>query len=294
MTYLVPYDGSDLADAALATARDHARADGRDLVAVVVIPRSNVRYAREKGWLDEGQSFDREAIEDGLESRARSIAPEVGFKVADVDRFGHRARIANAVGRVAARVDVHTVYLGSEKAGGSVVPSNSVGGDIANDPDVDIHVVRSAEELGRRVDSEMGFGFEAMDEGPSGLSDAATPGESEDTASEGSGEDDTGVSGDDAIEIPDPPSSGLADDATPGESDDAVADESVDAAGSGDDDSEETADDAIENSDAPLSGLVDDVAPGESDDAAAARSGEGDAGEADDDSIEIPDPPSSG
>lgn len=215
MTYLVPYDGSDLADAALATARDHARADGRDLVAVVVIPRSNVRYAREKGWLDEDQPFDREAIEDGLESRARSIAPEVGFKVADVDRFGHRARIANAVGRVAARVDVHTVYLGSKQAGGSVVPSNSVGGAIANDPDVDIHVVRSAEELGRRVDSEMGFGFEAMDEDPSGLGDDATLGESDEGAADGSdddtggtGGDDTTETGDDSIDIPDPPSSG--------------------------------------------------------------------------------------
>ena len=54
MTFVVPFDGSKLAKAALVRAVEYSTALEEDVTAVTVIPERK-RYAREKGWIEENE-----------------------------------------------------------------------------------------------------------------------------------------------------------------------------------------------------------------------------------------------
>jgi len=55
MTFVVPFDGSNLAEAALVGAVEYGTALQEDIAAVTVVPERK-GYARQKGWIEEGRS----------------------------------------------------------------------------------------------------------------------------------------------------------------------------------------------------------------------------------------------
>lgn len=57
MTFFVPFDGSELANAAVTKARRFSQALDEDLIIVCVIP-NNRRYAQSKGWIEPSDAFD--------------------------------------------------------------------------------------------------------------------------------------------------------------------------------------------------------------------------------------------
>ena len=141
MTFLVPYDGSDLALAALVRADEYAEAVDEDVTVVTVVPESE-RYAREKGWVDAGEEFAvREVIADRHREALRH-SPEASFRSERVDGSATAGTVANTIRRVARDVDASVVFLGSEDAGRIVVPVTSVGGSVAADASYDVHIVR--------------------------------------------------------------------------------------------------------------------------------------------------------
>lgn len=141
MTFVVPFDGSELSRAALVRAMEYGHALDESVVAISVIPDSQ-RYAREKDWIGDDEPFDAAAIADTLRRAVRGLAPDATFQAARVDASAGSGTIARRIRQEAAEMDAAVVFLGSENAGGIVIPVSSVGGTVASDARYDVYIVR--------------------------------------------------------------------------------------------------------------------------------------------------------
>lgn len=156
MTFLVPFDGSPLARAALARARLYAMAleaappDLRrealregplDVIAVAVVPDSE-RYAREKGWLGPDEAFSVRGVVEDLHEQVTAVDPGASFQFDRVDAAATAGTISHRLRRRAEAAEVSVVFVGSRNAGRIITPLTSVGGGVAADEDFDVHIVR--------------------------------------------------------------------------------------------------------------------------------------------------------
>lgn len=148
MTHLVPFDGSELASAALEKASAYGELTDDDVVAVTVIPDDD-EYARERGWIGAGEPFDVDAIAAGMGERVADIAPGATFRTEIVDSDEPTAtattNVVRTIRRVANDVDASVVFVGTENAGSVTTPLSSVGGPLAKDQHYDVYVVRHAD-----------------------------------------------------------------------------------------------------------------------------------------------------
>jgi len=143
MTFLVPFDGSPLAEAALVRAAEFAGVFDEDVVAVSVVPEGNADYARERNWLDSGEPFDLQSVVATLHTQVTDLCPSVDFRHLTVGTHASPGTIATRVRRRAEREDVSMVFVGSDNAGHLVTEMSSVGGTIAADDAYDVVIVRS-------------------------------------------------------------------------------------------------------------------------------------------------------
>ncbi|MFD1562645.1 universal stress protein [Haloarchaeobius amylolyticus] len=141
MTFLVSYDESYLADAALTRATEYADALDEDVVAVAVIPEDDERYAREKNWLEKDEEFDVQTIASFIHEQVVNIAPEASFRY-ERSPTSASSGIATELQRVADDERPSVVFLGSDNAGQIVTPVTSVAGNVAEDATYDVHIVR--------------------------------------------------------------------------------------------------------------------------------------------------------
>ncbi|GGN93283.1 MULTISPECIES: universal stress protein [Haloarcula] len=147
MVLLVPFDGSELSQAALERATEFSEYTGEDVLALVVIP-DEPDYALERNWLNPNDPFDPDDIADTLRERVAEIAPEAEFRAEVPEDVSSMASITTDVVRtirsVAHDVDASIVFVGSENAGRVSTPVSSVGAPVSEDPRYDIHIVRHA------------------------------------------------------------------------------------------------------------------------------------------------------
>ena len=145
MTLLVPFDGSVLSTNALERANELGDLRDDEVVVLTVIP-DDEDFARDRGWINEGEPFHVEAIQEGLESRAAEVAPEATFRSEIVDSDEPTAtattNVVRAIRRVAAEIEASVVFVGSENAGSVIRPDTSVGGSVASDQGYDVYVIR--------------------------------------------------------------------------------------------------------------------------------------------------------
>ena len=145
MTLLVPFDGSDLAADALEKAATFGELLDEEVVALTVIP-DDADYARDRGWITEGEPFDIEAIEAGMQVRAKEVAPEVTFRTERVSSDEPTAtptkNVVREIRRVAGEIEASIVFIGSRNAGSVIAPQSSVGSPVASDQRYDVYVVR--------------------------------------------------------------------------------------------------------------------------------------------------------
>ncbi|MFC7142253.1 universal stress protein [Halosimplex aquaticum] len=150
MTYLVPFDGSALAEAALERATEFAALTDEEVVALVVIPLDERDFAVERGWIDEDERYDPDEIESALEAQVTAIAPNATFRCERPEDVSSVASITTDVVRtirtVAQDVNAEIVFIGSENAGRVSTPVTSVGAPVSEDPRYDVHIVRHAGE----------------------------------------------------------------------------------------------------------------------------------------------------
>ena len=156
MTFLVPFDGSALATAALTKARVYAiaineaprgiraelrRAGAIEVIAMSVVPESE-RYAREKGWIDDGDAFDVRTVVERLHGMVTDVDPGAEFQYERVDGAATAGTISSRLRQRAEAEDVAAVFIGSRNAGRIITPLTSVGGGVTASQAYDVHIVR--------------------------------------------------------------------------------------------------------------------------------------------------------
>ncbi len=145
MTFLVPFDGSDLSTAALRRATEFADYTGEDILALTVVPEE-VEYAVDRGWVAADEPFDPDRVADRLAERVHEIAPAAEFRFETPEDVSSMASVTTDVVRtirqVAHEIGASIVFVGSENAGRVSTPVCSVGAPVSEDPDYDVHIVR--------------------------------------------------------------------------------------------------------------------------------------------------------
>jgi len=142
MSILVPYDGSDIARAALSRGVELADALGRELLTVSVIPDRS-RYASRKGWLAADEDFDPEMVAERLRRQVSAAAPDAAFEVVPIEGEPSGGYIARKIRDYARSQDVVLLVLGSETVGRVVTPLTSVGKGVAAEQTYELYLVRS-------------------------------------------------------------------------------------------------------------------------------------------------------
>jgi nucleotide-binding universal stress UspA family protein len=79
VTFVVPFDGSDLAETALVRAREFSEVLNERVIAVTVVPKGNTEYARDHGWLRHDEPFDMESIVTTLHKQVVDLIPDADF-----------------------------------------------------------------------------------------------------------------------------------------------------------------------------------------------------------------------
>lgn len=159
--FMVPFDGSYLAESALVRATEYADALDEDVLVVSVIPEDE-GYARRKEWLDDEGAFAVREIAGELHRQVTDVTPEVSFRYERVDDAAAET-IAAAIGAVAAEVYPSVVFLGSRNAGQVVTPLTSVAGTVGADAYYDVHIVRHRSPTPiQKIDSRAEFYEEAI------------------------------------------------------------------------------------------------------------------------------------
>ena len=141
MAFVVPFDGSELADAALVRAVEYGTTLEEEVVAVTVVPERK-RYAREKGWIDDDEAFDVDEIIATLRDRVNELAPDATFEYERIREFPPEAQLADHIERLAMNHEPSVVFLGSDNVGRVVTPLTSVGVHVAAERSYDIFIVR--------------------------------------------------------------------------------------------------------------------------------------------------------
>lgn len=145
MTVVVPYDSSERAKAALKRANEFTDRPGT-VIAVVVIPNENERYARERGWIEGGEEFEPRVIVNRLQAEVEAIDPDATFEYVVAGRYAQAGQIASEIRDFAKDRDAQLVVLGSENAGRIVSNVSSVASTVTADSAYDVLIVRQPEE----------------------------------------------------------------------------------------------------------------------------------------------------
>ncbi len=142
MTFLVPFDGSYLAEAALLRAAEYGETLDEDVIALTVIPDDEA-YAIDVGWYEEGEDepFSVPYVAGKLHEGVTDIAPQAAFRYERVDR-GTPTEISMQIRSIAEEVRPSVVFLGTDNVGEIAEPVTSVAGGVAEDPTYDVHIVR--------------------------------------------------------------------------------------------------------------------------------------------------------
>lgn len=140
MTFMVPFDGSSLAQAALVRATEYAEALDESVVAVSIIPDDEV-YLRQQGWTQSEETFDIESVTETLRGEVTELSPEATFRYERTTSSSPHS-IATEIQAAAADIQPTVVFLGSENVGEIVTPVSSVGGEVAANVEYDVYIVR--------------------------------------------------------------------------------------------------------------------------------------------------------
>jgi nucleotide-binding universal stress UspA family protein len=136
MVFLVPFDGSPLAEAALDRAVTYAAAMDTDVVAVSFIP-TGADYAERRQRVDPHEDFAVETAASDLRRKIEEATDDAELRYDDVSAQS-ASEFSKLVRGVARDVDATVVFLGSDDTDNIVVPM----GEAAAGDSYDVHIVR--------------------------------------------------------------------------------------------------------------------------------------------------------
>lgn len=136
MVFLVPFDGSPLADAALDRAVEYAAALDTEVVAVSLVP-TGADYTQRRRRVDPHEDFAAETAASDLRRKIEETTDDAELNYEDVS--AHSANeLSETIRQIARDVDATVVFLGSADTDDVVVPIS----DLADEDAYDVHVVR--------------------------------------------------------------------------------------------------------------------------------------------------------
>ena len=141
MTFLVPFDDSNLARAALVRAGEYAEALDEDVTVVSVIPEEDAAYARMKGWIDDDDEYSVHDVAEDLHQRVTDYQSSAAFRYERAD-MGVSSAVADEIKTVADEILPSVVFLGTDNIGEVAQPVTSVAGGVAENAEYDVHIVR--------------------------------------------------------------------------------------------------------------------------------------------------------
>lgn len=142
VTFVVPFDGSDLAETALVRATEFGRVLDERVLAITIIPEGNQEYSRDHGWLRAEEAYDLDTTIARVHRQVTEACPSADFQHRTVGRHAPPGRIAIEARKAAKSSDASMVFVGSENAGHVVTTRSSVGGSIAADEAYDVGIIR--------------------------------------------------------------------------------------------------------------------------------------------------------
>lgn len=145
MVFVVPFDGSALAAAALSRAGEFQEVFDERVVALSVVPKNDAEFARQRVGLDPEADTDPETVATRLRAMVRRIAPDADFRCEFVGRYAPPGEIANEIRSVARELDADMVFVGSDNAGQLVNSLANVGSSVAADDAYDVVIVKHAD-----------------------------------------------------------------------------------------------------------------------------------------------------
>lgn len=138
MVYMVPFDGSLLAEAALVRATAFGAAMDVRVLAFSVVRSGTAGDA----VAIETDADDVESVVGALHEQVQSLAPMADFEQARVDRYAPTGAIASRIRRTALERGASMVFVGSENAGRIATSLTSVGRGVASADEYDVVIVR--------------------------------------------------------------------------------------------------------------------------------------------------------
>ena len=142
MAIVVPFDGSELSEAALVRATALGEAFGERVLALTIVPDGDAQYAREHDWLGPDDEFDLQTVVGRLHEQVADVAPEADFRHETVGRYASAGTVSSKVREAAKDADASLVAIGSDNAGHMVTSIHSVGTTVASDEAFDVLIVR--------------------------------------------------------------------------------------------------------------------------------------------------------
>ena len=142
MVFLVPFDGSPLADAALDRAVTYADALETDVVAVSLIPTGS-DYAQRRRRVDPTADFAAETASTELRRKIEETTDDAERNYSDSGAYTPDDGLTERVRQTARDVGASVLFVGAD-GNDSGERLRTPFGEVLGDAEYDIHVVRSA------------------------------------------------------------------------------------------------------------------------------------------------------
>jgi nucleotide-binding universal stress UspA family protein len=140
MVFLVPYDGSRVARAALDRAVEHGEALDEQVVAVSFVPTGS-EYAQRRKWIEPTEEFAADNAHQQLKRKIEETTDSAERTFDETGASGVHDGLAERIRQVAADVEATVLFVGTEP--GDDDDLTTPFGTIAPDGEYDIHLVRS-------------------------------------------------------------------------------------------------------------------------------------------------------
>jgi nucleotide-binding universal stress UspA family protein len=141
MVFVVPFDGSPVAEAALRRAVEHGRALGRDVLAVSYVP-TGAEFAERRTWIEPGEDFAVEEASASLQRKIEETTDATELVYEDATAGSPADGIGDAVRETAMDVGARVLFVGI--ANGSEDALETRFGSISATASYDVHLVRGA------------------------------------------------------------------------------------------------------------------------------------------------------
>jgi len=142
MVFLVPYDGSRVAEAALDRAVTHGEALGEKVVAVSFVP-TGTEYVRRRKWIEPGEDFALESAREELHRKIEETTDDAERHFEGPGASAPQDGVAEDIKQVAAEVEASVLFVGTTGDSDAETVDTPFG-SIAPNGEYDIHLVRSA------------------------------------------------------------------------------------------------------------------------------------------------------